>query len=209
MQETRHSIPGSGRSLGEGNGFSLQYSCLESFMDRGVRWATVHRVGKSWAWLGGWARTGCDMEQWPQRKKSSQEACGSRSSVLTFPLEAEFHPWVFSEEAFWKQYSSFCLFRTVWTEYKCLGNVCFFLPFEASLAQDMDKGSRPSPVNRIWLEAGQEARAKLYRGPCWSRDAGQARTNGFPCLLASWAGTSLFLMWDEGRGVSILGWRVA
>ena len=28
-------IPGSGRSSGEGNGYLLQYSCLENFMDRG------------------------------------------------------------------------------------------------------------------------------------------------------------------------------
>ena len=36
------SIPGSGRSLGEGNGNPLQYFCLENFMDRGAWWATVH-----------------------------------------------------------------------------------------------------------------------------------------------------------------------
>ena len=30
------SIPGSGRSLGEGNGNPLQYSCLENPMERGV-----------------------------------------------------------------------------------------------------------------------------------------------------------------------------
>ena len=30
------SIPGSGRSLGEGNGYPLQYSCLENSMDRGT-----------------------------------------------------------------------------------------------------------------------------------------------------------------------------
>ena len=41
------SIPGSGRFLGEGNGHSLQYSCLENPMDRGGRWATVHGVTKS------------------------------------------------------------------------------------------------------------------------------------------------------------------
>ena len=41
------SIPGSGRSPGEGNGYPLQYSCLENPMDR-VAWrATVHRVAKS------------------------------------------------------------------------------------------------------------------------------------------------------------------
>ena len=31
------SIPGSGRSLGEGNSYPLQYSCLENSMDRGAR----------------------------------------------------------------------------------------------------------------------------------------------------------------------------
>ena len=41
------SIPGSGRSPGEGNGNPLQYSCLENPMDRGARWATVHGVAKS------------------------------------------------------------------------------------------------------------------------------------------------------------------
>ena len=38
------SIPGSGRSLGEGNDFPLQYSCLENSMDRGAWWATIHRL---------------------------------------------------------------------------------------------------------------------------------------------------------------------
>ena len=41
------SIPGSGRSPGEGNGKPLQYSCLENPMDRGAWQATVHRVTKS------------------------------------------------------------------------------------------------------------------------------------------------------------------
>ena len=35
-------IPGLGRSPGEGNGNSLQYSCLEKSMDRGAWWAIVH-----------------------------------------------------------------------------------------------------------------------------------------------------------------------
>ena len=42
------SIPGLGRSSGEGNGYPLQYSCLESSMDRGVWWTTAHGVAKSW-----------------------------------------------------------------------------------------------------------------------------------------------------------------
>ena len=40
-------IPGSGRSLGKGNGNPLQYYCLEDSMDRGAWWATVHGVTKS------------------------------------------------------------------------------------------------------------------------------------------------------------------
>ena len=45
------SIPGSGRSRGEGNGNSFQCSCLENPMDGGAWWATVHRVAKSRTWL--------------------------------------------------------------------------------------------------------------------------------------------------------------
>ena len=41
------SVPGSGRSPGEGNSNSLQCSCLENSMDRGGWWATVHGVTKS------------------------------------------------------------------------------------------------------------------------------------------------------------------
>ena len=41
------SIPGSGRSPGEGNGNPLQYPCLENPMDRGAWQATVHGVPKS------------------------------------------------------------------------------------------------------------------------------------------------------------------
>ena len=41
------SILRSGRSLGEGNGNPLQYSCLENPMDGGAWWATVHEVAKS------------------------------------------------------------------------------------------------------------------------------------------------------------------
>ena len=40
-------ILGSGRSPGEENGYSLQYSCLENSMDREAWWATAHGVTKS------------------------------------------------------------------------------------------------------------------------------------------------------------------
>ena len=45
------SIPGLGRSPGEGTGNPLQCSSLENPMDRGAWWATVHGVPKSWTRL--------------------------------------------------------------------------------------------------------------------------------------------------------------
>ena len=44
-------IPGSGRSLGEGNGYTLQCSGLKNSMDRGAWWAIVQGVTKSEAQL--------------------------------------------------------------------------------------------------------------------------------------------------------------
>ena len=41
------SIPGLGRSRGEGNGNPLQYPCLENLMDRGAWWTAVNGVTKS------------------------------------------------------------------------------------------------------------------------------------------------------------------
>ena len=51
------SIPGLGRSPGEGNGNPLQYSCLENPMDGGAWWATVHGVAKSWTQLSNFTFT--------------------------------------------------------------------------------------------------------------------------------------------------------
>ena len=45
------SIPGLGRSPGEGNSYPLQYSCLENSKDKGAWWAKVHGVTKSWTRL--------------------------------------------------------------------------------------------------------------------------------------------------------------
>ena len=44
-----NSIPGLGKSPGEGPGNLLQYSCLGNHMDRGAWWATAHGVAKSQA----------------------------------------------------------------------------------------------------------------------------------------------------------------
>ena len=52
------SIPGSGRSPGEGNGNSLRYSCLENPTDKGAWRAMVHSVAKSWTRLNGYTQHG-------------------------------------------------------------------------------------------------------------------------------------------------------
>ena len=44
-------IPGLRRSPEEGNGNSIQYSCLENSMDWEAWRATIHGVTKSWTWL--------------------------------------------------------------------------------------------------------------------------------------------------------------
>ena len=47
MQEAQVRSLAQEDSPGEGNGYPLQYSCLENPMDRGAWWATVHGVSKS------------------------------------------------------------------------------------------------------------------------------------------------------------------
>ena len=59
------SIPGSGSSLGDGNGNPAQYSCLENSMDRGAWWATVHGVTKSWTRLRNYTFTFTHMSGFP------------------------------------------------------------------------------------------------------------------------------------------------
>ena len=55
-------IPGLGRSLGEGNGNSLQYSCLGNPTDRGPWRATVRGIAKSWTRLSTHTHTGQSQE---------------------------------------------------------------------------------------------------------------------------------------------------
>ena len=56
-------IPGLGRSPGERNGNLFQYSCLENPMDRGVWWATVLEITKSWIWLKRHSMHACVLSQ--------------------------------------------------------------------------------------------------------------------------------------------------
>ena len=79
-------IPGSGRSPGEANGNSLQYSCLENFMDRGAWWARVHGVAKSWTrlkWLSSSSRLLC-----PWNSPGRNTGVGFRSLLQEiFPVQ--------------------------------------------------------------------------------------------------------------------------
>ena len=51
MQETQVQSLGQEDHLEKGNGYLLQYSCLENSMDRGAWQALVHGVAKSWTLL--------------------------------------------------------------------------------------------------------------------------------------------------------------
>ena len=93
------SIPGSGRSPGEGNGNSLQYSCLENSLDRGAWRATVHGVAKSqtlWALMQSVAHT-----VWSYYM-SSAWLPSSLQAVRLLTLESYFLP------VFWAQ-AKLCL----------------------------------------------------------------------------------------------------
>ena len=59
------SIPGLGRSPGEGNGNPPQYSCLENPMDGGAWKATVHGVAKSQTRLNDFTSLG-SLNAWAQ-----------------------------------------------------------------------------------------------------------------------------------------------
>ena len=52
-------IPGSGSFPGGGHRSPLQYSCLENPMDRGLQWATVQGLAKSWSFCLGFSRSYC------------------------------------------------------------------------------------------------------------------------------------------------------
>ena len=75
------SIPGLGRSPGVGNSNSLQYSCLENVMDKGVWWATVHRVTKGWTRPSDWAWTHTMLIPIDRRYFFSQEPHSSPESM--------------------------------------------------------------------------------------------------------------------------------
>ena len=80
------SIPGSGRSPGEGHRNPLQYSCLGNPMDRGAWQATVHRVAKSHLEL----------------RRHSRVTTGISAFPLGWPWEAQSSPRVARESWGWR-----------------------------------------------------------------------------------------------------------
>ena len=65
------SIPGSGRSPGEGNGNSLHYSCLGNSMDGGAWWGALLGVAKSQTQLSMHARAHTHTQIYPGGKSES------------------------------------------------------------------------------------------------------------------------------------------
>ena len=92
----KSSIPGLGRSLGEGNGNPLQYPCLENPMDRGAWCAVVYGVAKSWTrlkrlnWTGSyWTHTHASVISYPPWRNLSTFA-GSHCALM---IPQDWHWW--------------------------------------------------------------------------------------------------------------------
>ena len=102
MQETKDagSIPGSGRSPGEGNDNPLHYACLENPMDRGTWRTTVHGVVKSRTWLK-WLRM--HVIQPKITLALSAVICWSHSSLL----------WL-SQQSYHSLYSLWEINKSIW-----------------------------------------------------------------------------------------------
>ena len=78
------SIPGSGRSPGEGNGNPLQYSCLENPMDGGAWWATVHGVTKSQTQLSEFTHS--LTQEKCKRNKAVTQSVSTATELTAFPF---------------------------------------------------------------------------------------------------------------------------
>ena len=84
------SIPGSGRSPGEGNGNSLKYSYLGNPMDTGAWWPTVHGVAKSRTRLSDFFFSFCLMKQTLDLKQPSYWGFQWREIFLHLSLMSNF-----------------------------------------------------------------------------------------------------------------------
>ena len=85
--ENPGSIPGSGRSPGEENGYPLQYSCLGNPMDRGAWQATVHVVSECGTRLSNFHCTCLQITQDPCLNTFSASTSFQEFSRMTMPLK--------------------------------------------------------------------------------------------------------------------------
>ena len=80
------SIPGSGSSPGDANGYPLQYSCLENPTDRGAWRAIVHRVARSQTGLRGLGTQHAQKENYPHKQKGgTEEQSRKRTKIVSEP----------------------------------------------------------------------------------------------------------------------------
>ena len=116
------SIPGLGRSPGEGNGNPLQYFCLENPMGRATWQATVHGVAKSWASLSNWAHRSTQeiRKNYPMKfgVESTHTQAHTYSQVHVY-TNTYVH-WIMGKKYFllWREVKSLSqvwLFVTLWT----------------------------------------------------------------------------------------------
>ena len=92
------SVPGWGRSPGEGNGNSLQYSCLENPMDREAWWVIVHSVAQTWTPLK-WLHTHIPLNKTqkliplclPLQNRDHQKDLTSEKGTFDIPKKKEYH----------------------------------------------------------------------------------------------------------------------
>ena len=86
------SIPGSGRSPGEGHGNPLQYSCLENPMDKGAWQATVHGVPRSqtrWKQL----KVSHTSTPWNSEKGTQKGFCVQETHRVLFGFNCALYTW--------------------------------------------------------------------------------------------------------------------
>ena len=117
------SIPGLGRSPGEGHGNPLQYSCLENPMEGGAWRATVHGFAKSWTWLRDyqfstaqrrpWLPIRCKKAMREKDRKEDNGLCPTNQINGTFPTEQWWKAGLLSFLYFLLMIQNSCILRCV------------------------------------------------------------------------------------------------
>ena len=181
------SIPGSGKSPGEGNGNPFQYSCLENPMYKGARWATVHEVAKS------------------QLSNFTFTFTSWMPKAIVFPLvRYGYKSWTIKKVQCWRIYAFklWCwrrLLRVPWTARR--SNQSILKEINMNIHQKDWRGSWNSNTLAIWCEE-----LTHWKRPwCWERlKAGDRDNRGWDGWMASlsqwtWVWVSSGSWWWTGR----------